>query len=708
MAPPSEWIFPDLGPVAYATLLFALFAFIPGYVAGWLSDVFQFRGGSAARRMALSIPLSVSLMPIAVHLAWRFGTIAAVWRMFDGIWVMFTVTIAVDLWRAGRGRMAKGFWNAPVLAAGAVATALWMGLALGSLLDLRIEQRRYFSVTAFDYMTRIPMASAIAQTPQLPAENPYFNPGRPTILRYHYFWPMMCGLAAEANRALDGSLTTRDALTAGTVWAGLALLCVIALYVRFFTGLDGHDWRNYALAFGLLGVTGLDILPTLLHDSVTFMHRHAINSTVEWWNEQITGWLDAMLWVPHHIISLVCVLTAFLLLWAATELEGKVSRPMGIILGASALASAAGSSIYVTLVFGIFVAFWIVDLSTLRGYGKMMVFLAAGVLSLMLATPFLHELTASAGTAAGVTGRLPVTPTVRGFGPVVWLGDALGSPATFTWRASSVALRIIFLPLNYFLELGFFFYVAVIQWRRYKGQAERSPADRAAIVMLFASVLACTFLRSNVIANNDLGWRGFMIAQFVLLLWAVGVLRDPRDLTKRQRRFLSVLMGIGIATTAYDLLLLRAFMPALDARPGLLVHVLDPDGQLGARTYALHQGYDWIRRETPASALIQPNPDNELNYQYGLYAERRVGVMTECDGFSGRAKDCRALRDGIWPAFSSTAPADSLQAACRVAPLSEIVVQDSDPVWQDRESWIWKAPPAYANRFMRIFTCPAR
>ena len=108
-------------------------------------------------------------------------------------------------------------------------------------------------------------------------------------------------------------------------------------------------------------------------------------------------------------------------------------------------------------------------------------------------------------------------------------------------------------------------------------------------------------------------------------------------------------MAIGIVSTAYDLTLMRSFMPILDARPGLLVHVSDPDGQLGARTYALSQGYTWIRNATPPTALIQPNPANELNYQYGLYAERRVGVMTECEGFSGRAKDCKALEDGITP-----------------------------------------------------------
>jgi len=39
--------------------------------------------------------------------------------------------------------------------------------------------------------------------------------------------------------------------------------------------------------------------------------------------------------------------------------------------------------------------------------------------------------------------------------------------------------------------------------------------------MLTTSVVICTFVRSSVISYNDLGWRGFMIAQFVLILWSV-------------------------------------------------------------------------------------------------------------------------------------------------------------------------------------------
>ena len=63
--------------------------------------------------------------------------------------------------------------------------------------------------------------------------------------------------------------------------------------------------------------------------------------------------------------------------------------------------------------------------------------------------------------------------------------------------------------------------------------------ERAAVLMVVSSVLACTFLRSNAITSNDLGWRGFMIAQFILLLWAVAIWRDPLGLKKGSGSFSS-------------------------------------------------------------------------------------------------------------------------------------------------------------------------
>jgi hypothetical protein len=584
------------------------------------------------------------------------------------------------------------------------------------------------------------MASSIAQTPQLPAESPFLNPGHPTPLRYHYFWPMMCGLAADLA---GGAVSTRAVVTAGTIWAGAALLCVIALYLSFFYNLEPQDWKSYTIGFALLGVTGLDIIPVLAHDSVTLIQSHRMFPTVEWWNEQVTGWLDASLWVPHNVTSLVAVLTAFLLLWRATtnsaseaagttttavsqnsttkakkKKHGRGGKPktqgsreptvtmshLGVaMMAGAALASAAGMSIYVALVFGMFLVVWTSYLLKREEYGNALVFMASGSAALILAATFLRELSTS-GVVSGVTSRFPVTLTVRDFGPILWLQRAL-KPVPPGWPTFQLLLNLFLLPLNYFLELGFFLYAGWIYWRRHRERGAFERRDLAAAAMLAISVAACTFLRSNLGDNNDLAWRGFMIAQFVLLLWAVQVLRGRVSLKSSERRTLAVLLAIGVASTVYDLTLMRFYMPLLDAAPHFVRDVLDPDGRLGERTYAMAEGYSWIREHTPPATLVQPNPGRFWD-DHDLYTERREGVlMPSCTQFGLRRDECESALAAVYPYFSGTAPEDGLAGACRALRVDVLIVRDLDLVWRNKESWVWRDAPVYSNEFLRVFAC---
>jgi hypothetical protein len=93
------------------------------------------------------------------------------------------------------------------------------------------------------------------------------------------------------------------------------------------------------------------------------------------------------------------------------------------------------------------------------------------------------------------------------------------------------------LPLNYLLEFGLFFLIARYKWRQHRASGEPlSRGDLASAIMLTISILVCTFMRSSVIGCNDLGWRGMLIAEFVLLLlWAAD------------------LFALGFVGTVYDL-----------------------------------------------------------------------------------------------------------------------------------------------------------
>ena len=122
-----------------------------------------------------------------------------------------------------------------------------------------------------------------------------------------------------------GAITPRAALFGSTVWAGLALISVILVYQKVIKTKSSQDLRSISLiSVGLLFVTGLDIIMVLLYYLFIALIIpgklvYYIYPTIEWWNEQITGWLDAIVWVPHHIVALVACLMCLIILQSIDE-----------------------------------------------------------------------------------------------------------------------------------------------------------------------------------------------------------------------------------------------------------------------------------------------------------------------------------------------------------------------------------------------------
>ena len=162
------------------------------------------------------------------------------------------------------------------------------------------------------------------------------------------------------------------------------------------------------------------------------------------------------------------------------------------------------------------------------------------------------------------------------------------------------------LPLNYLFELGFFLAAGVLWWRRHRARREPlSRAELAIALMVVTSVAICSFLCSTVIDNNDLGWRGFLVAQFGLLLWAVDVLTDRRY---KRSPVLAVMIALGAAGTVCDVFMFGLY-PVLADR-GALPELawMSPDRKLGERNYAVREAYEWAdRNPRPRShRAIQP------------------------------------------------------------------------------------------------------
>jgi len=320
----------DLAASMAAIALYSFFLIAPGYVLGWLADLFEFRRRTAQFRFALSIPLSLCTVPILLYYCGRFASLAAGEAVVAATWIAFAVLLV------RRGPR----W--PRLPRAAWWTVLgWLALALAVSVDLQIGTRDYYPVTAFDYSVRSEYIHSIG-TVGIPPANPFFYPGHAVPLEYHYYWLLIPSLI---YRGTGYALSARAAWIGGVFWCGLGLLCLVAVALRVFWNRGANDHARRAIAGALLlGVTGLDIVPT----AFLWLLRaggmeHAVLPSVEWWNEQVDGFTYTALWEAHHLAALIACVVAFLLLQEGGRQQPFMRQLVYAAVAGVALATAAGT-----------------------------------------------------------------------------------------------------------------------------------------------------------------------------------------------------------------------------------------------------------------------------------------------------------------------------------------------------------------------------
>jgi hypothetical protein len=687
-----HFLLSDLIGITAGFALFSLLAVAPGYSIGWLSNALGFRDRSLAFRLAASVPISLSVTPIVGYTIGRRLGLDAVWIVYA---LLCVAALATGAWRrsASSGIRLRQLW--PFFA----LVGAWMAIAFLSLADIAVGHRLYFSIIDFDYSVRIAFTHSIAAF-GLPARNPFFFPGHAVDLRYHYLWLIVC---AQISRLGGPLVDARTAFIAGTAWVGIGLIALIPLYLRLFISAGRDLLRQSRIGIALLAVTGLDIVPALL---LVWANRAGIFSgmspSVEWWNEQVDGWLYTMLWEPHYVCALVACLTGFLVLWTVPP---QASRGRRIVFGALAgiaFATAAGSGIYVAAAFGVFLCIWFVVLLARKMRGEAEALVVAGVVAAALFYPFFASLRISFGGAGAGSGSAAPAQhlfqlTVRAFAPV---GMVFGS----AWPWQRYVADLFLLPLNYLIELGIFFLAGILFWKHFRARKRSATLPEvAALLMLATSVLICTFVKSTAILNNDLGWRGFLPAQFILLLWAANFLTERASRTK----LAALLIVLGVAGVFYDLAILR-FYPVL-ADSGVVPKIgwLGADRNVGLRTLANREAYEWIRARTPETAIIQQNPAPV--YQdtfFGAYGDRQtIAVGYVCgSSFGGDSQECASTMAVLKPLFVGAGP-QALSDACRKLPMDFVIAKDTDEAWRERSSWVWSGVPVYSNEFTRVFAC---
>ena len=633
-------------------LAFSLFPFVfvfPGYVAGWGLNLFDFRKRTLTGQVVMSMSISASIVPAALFLLYRFTSSTTVISLLLFL-ALVSAYICLKFYR-------KISWGNEYIKHVSVFVFLWLILSICTLIDLQIGQRLYFSSNSYDLTTRVSVVDAISRT-GVPPVNPSYYPGQPVLLNsLYYYWYI---LASVVDQIGGGLVSAYHAMIASISWAGMLLFASLATYLRVRDNQSSeHAWKKSFIAIQLVAVGALDfIMVIMIMVSFNFhLEKLPFQGHVEGWNMPIMSWMNALAWVPHHLVAALACTTAMLL--AVQNMQKKfIERvPQAVFIGL-AFASAFGLSVWVMFVFAVFWLIWgTVLIFKEKKYQQVGFMILGGLFGVIFAAPFLLAVLQDGG-ASSSGGGLPVAFFIRPF----MVTDLLTGFPPFVINL----LNLLFLPLNYLFELGFFFLMAVLWFQEfYKQNKESNPIYTAELILVVVSVVLLSFVRSTIIVINDLGIRGWLPMQFILIVWSSDVIFqiiDERkwispkiftriDGTKILGLTLSVMLVIGYLTMGLEFFSLRTWPLLVDLKIVGNPNRFSPDTRLGERTHFARLAYDYLRDYIPADAITQNNPLDFLDRSSGLYGTHQM-VISDRTIYGVSLDEYRALADDIGTIFT--------------------------------------------------------
>jgi hypothetical protein len=686
--------------------LLAIPAFLPatvctGYLAAWFTNLHNF----------WSVPLSLAVSTIASVLIGKVLSLAAVVVFFLASGLLTLAMLSrewLQLRRAGR-KWTIG-WH-PLGGKALFFAIAWIVVVIVSLVDFESNRQLFMNSAFFDQAPRVNWTESVLRT-GVPPTNSLYLYKHPAPMRYYYFWYVVC-----ASVARMAHLPARDVFVASCVWAGFVLVSLIGLYLKHFVIAGVRLRQQFLVCTFLLTVTGLDICVNV--GNILFFHRPAPGYLAVWPLGQITGWFVSLLWDPHHVVSLVCCMTAFLLAWMAGK-EGEHRPTASMALIALALASAFGLSIYVTFAFFLLMLVWALWQVVIERTPRPALTLAAGGAgAIVLLLPYLWELMHSASKMEG--GSL-FSFAVREMIPP----DGLLSSRLFQHLAAGHPLaalniaKLVLLAPGYAVELGFYFLVFLIYlvpaWR---GRTALTPAQRSLVFISVASIPLLSLVRSGVLVSNDFGWRAALPLQFSLLLLASELITRwrladrtglPHNTPHWLRSIAALALVIGVYSTLYQALLMRFSGPLVVAAHKRAVH--DPvAGNLSHDAYISYLGYAQLDRVIPQDAVVQFNPVQPDEFWKGVDLagvdhQAAMGFDKPWCGseFGGDPSGCPAMAAAIDPLFNG-ATAEQARATCHQYGVQYLVASIYDPAWKDKSDWVWTLSPVVSDEEFRALDC---
>ncbi|MBV9224683.1 MAG: hypothetical protein JOY85_11670 [Acidobacteriaceae bacterium] len=673
---------------------------VPGYLVNRTAQVFAGQEENEVDTIGASLALSIGVCPIVLYLLGKLSMTGT--RVFFWLCALGLLVIAWGK-RAALRRALSRYWVRFCIG----LALLWLVIAIFSQIDWQWGNRVYPSGITFDDALRVGLVGGIARAHSLPPPDPFLRLGTAIPLGYHYFWFLLCSLVCREAPVWVGP---RGALMAGAAWTALTLWAALSLWLRRTQTERQGPGVRWAVAALVLSISGLDLIVVIaivIHRLITANPLWVPAPSLDWWSlDQITNWIDILLWVPHCGGALAACATGLLILTNTAKQEPK-RRVVHTVLAGACFASAAGMSIYVAFGFAVFFAAYLILLFVRKNWSQAGQIVAAGVVAGLLAAPFLWE------TRANASGQEFFFIGFRRVGGVI---RALTSHAPRLIRLASYPPEV---ALTVFLEFGFFLLALFYWWRMRSPRISNQHRWMLALLFL-VPLLITSILRSDMPGtNNDLAFRAILPAQFALAVmageWllngvsALGIRPTFGAMLKKLPAPALLLLIAGLFTTAAEILLLRTFTMFQEANRADSVFIQSRDvGLLAADTRA---AYSWLQQHSGPNTVVQNNPSVDWDFLFGLYANRQAVVNGKSQlsykrMYSPRIR--KAIQDLSVLFDGKTAAPPDLNGICSKWGIDYLLVKAQDPVWAKRNSWIWRDPPVYQNQMTRIYACSER
>jgi hypothetical protein len=252
------------------------------------------------------------------------------------------------------------------------------------------------------------------------------------------------------------------------------------------------------------------------------------------------------------------------------------------------------------------------------------------------------------------------------------------------------------------------FLLAGIWLRRAWRRRHLRESDWIALGLFLTALFVATFLRSGVISNNDLAWRGALIGQVILVIWSAGPLSAWWRLRRRRGGgLLTGLVVLGLASSVYELIILRTYLPLMEARKVPVAKWFSMTAATGQRTFDARTVYEQLHRDLPGDTITQSNPASWSDVYHGLYSQHQTAAFDRLCGseFGGDPSPCSTIQSQLAPLFQSDG---NIDLACDAWNIHALIAKDDDPVFQDRSAWPWTRAPLAVTEHVRAVRCGSR